>query len=187
MSDLILASSSPHRRALLERLQLPFQCVKPGIDEAALAGEKPIELVQRLAQQKAFAVADQYPNHFIIGSDQVALINGKVLTKPGNFDNAAQQLRQQSGQRVQFYTGLALYDSAKQRYQTDVISTEVAFRVLSEQEIGDYLEADKPWGCAGSFKAEGLGISLFDGIYGSDPTALIGLPLIRLSEMLRNA
>ena len=185
MSNLILASSSPYRRALLQRLNLPFECAEPDIDEAVCDGETAIELVQRLSLEKAAKVAQQYTSHLIIGSDQVALYNGDILTKPGNYDRAADQLRQQSGQSVMFYTGLTLFNSVTKKPETDIVTTEVTFRPLSETDISNYLNVEQPWGCAGSFKAEGLGVSLFDSINSCDPTALIGLPLIRLCQMLR--
>ena len=187
MSNLILASSSPYRKSLLERLQIPFRCISPNVDESPLKGEKPYDMVLRLAELKAKTVAKQHSGGWVIGSDQVALFNGKVLTKPGNHANAADQLRLQSGQKVQFFTGLSLCNHAYQQVENDVITTEVTFRELSEQEITDYLNKDQPWNCAGSFKSEGLGISLFNAIDSEDPTALIGLPLIRLCQMLRNA
>ena len=185
MNKLVLASSSPYRKALLERLRLPFECVNPEVDESSFEGESPEKLVQRLALEKAKAVAQQSPNSLIIGSDQVASLNGCILTKPGNFERAAEQLRQQSGEQITFYTGLALCNSSTRQSEIDVINTVVTFRELDEQAITRYLELDQPWNCAGSFKAEGLGISLFKGIASNDPSALIGLPLIRLCEMLR--
>lgn len=186
MANLILASSSQYRRKLLSRLQLPFESHSPDIDESPKSGESPEDMVKRLSEEKARALARQYNNHFIIGSDQVAVLGANVLTKPGGFDAAFEQLNSQSGKRVLFLTGLALLNTNTNIIQVDMITTEVAFRQLTNQEITDYLNQDEPYDCAGSFKSEGLGITLFEGIYGTDPTALVGLPLIRLGEMLRD-
>lgn len=184
--NLVLASSSRYRKALLERLKIPFICASPDIDETAKPGETPENLVRRLSASKAQALASQYPNALIIGSDQVASHNNILLTKPGNFEMAFKQLKAQSGNRVTFLTGIALLNSSNGQVDVDVVATEVAFRPLSDQEISDYLRQDQPYDCAGSFKSEGLGITLFKGIYSNDPSALVGLPLIRLAEMLRN-
>ncbi|MEH6469264.1 MAG: Maf family nucleotide pyrophosphatase [Porticoccus sp.] len=185
MPTLVLASSSRYRRVLLERLQHPFECVSPNIDESPAPGELPEHLVKRLSEAKAKALAMPYPNNLIVGSDQVAVFEGGTLTKPGNYDAAFQQLRSQSGSRITFHTGVALLNSRTGDIDIDCISTDVLFRQLSDEDIADYLTKDTPYDCAGSFKCEGLGITLFEGIYGSDPTALVGLPLIRLSQMLR--
>ncbi|MCB1669009.1 MAG: nucleoside triphosphate pyrophosphatase [Porticoccaceae bacterium] len=185
MNTLILASSSVFRKQLLKRLQIPFTCTNPDIDETPKQKESAPVLVERLAIEKAIAVAGQYDNHLIIGADQVALLGDNVLTKPGNIQNASQQLRLQAGQTLVFYSGIALYNSTTKQCASDVVATEVTFRQLSDDEITRYLEIEKPFNCAGSFKSEGLGISLFKNIKGPDPTALVGLPLIRLCEMLR--
>lgn len=186
MTNLILASSSQYRHKLLSRLQLPFESRSPNIDESPKPGEAPEDMVKRLSEEKARALASQYENHLIIGSDQVAVLGTSVLTKPGSFDAAFKQLKAQSGKRVQFLTGLALLNTGTGSINVDMITTDVAFRQLTDQEITKYLHQDEPYDCAGSFKSEGLGITLFEGIYGKDPTALVGLPLIRLGEMLRN-
>jgi len=186
MTNLILASSSQYRRKLLSRLQLPFESHSPDIDESPKPNEPPEHMVKRLSEKKARAFADQYNNHLIIGSDQVAVLGTNVLTKPGGFDAAFEQLTSQSGKRVKFLTGLALLNTNTNAIEVDMVTTEVAFRQLTNQEITDYLLQDEPYDCAGSFKSEGLGITLFEGIYGADPTALVGLPLIRLGKMLRD-
>lgn len=185
MPKLVLASSSPYRRALLDRLQYPFEWVSPDIDESPTQGELPEHLVKRLSEAKAKVLAASHPNHLIIGSDQVAVFEGGTLTKPGNYDAAFQQLRSQSGSRIIFLTGVALLNSGTGYLDVDIVSTDVVFRQLSDEEIADYLTKETPYDCAGSFKSEGLGITLFEGIFGNDPTALVGLPLIRLSQMLR--
>lgn len=184
MVSLTLASTSPFRRELLGKLCLPFECAAPDIDESPAAGEKPSELVARLAEQKAKAVAHNHPNSLIIGSDQVALLGEQILGKPGTHARATQQLQQASGKRVTFLTGLSLYNSANNTIQTDVVPFSVYFRELSENQIENYLQKEQPYHCAGSFKSEGLGISLFEKLEGEDPNTLIGLPLIRLIQML---
>lgn len=181
---LVLGSTSPFRRELLQRLGLPFEVAAPEVDESHHPDESPRTLVQRLAEAKARAVAMQYRDALIIGSDQVAVIDDRILGKPGNRDRAMAQLRQASGRRVEFLTGLCLYNSAAQRAQVDVVSYGVRFRVLDDERIGRYLDREQPFNCAGSFKSEGLGITLFERMEGDDPTALIGLPLIRLVDML---
>lgn len=186
LQQLILASSSSYRKSLLDRLCLPYTAHAPDIDERRLPGETPDTMVRRLSESKARAISTLYPDNLIIGSDQVAVIDDYILTKPGNFAAAQQQLRRQSGQKVRFLTGLALLNSANGSSQVDIITTDVVFRMLKEEEICAYLERDEPYSCAGSFRSEGLGITLFDAIHSSDPTALIGLPLIRLCQMLRN-
>ena len=187
MPPLVLASSSPYRRELLTRLRQPFEWASPDIDEAPLQGEKAEALVRRLAETKARALSERYPNHLIIGSDQAALLGEQILGKPHNFDRAREQLLAASGTRVTFLTGLALLDSASGRCLVDAIPFTVHFRSLSEEQICRYLEAEQPYDCAGSFKAEGLGISLFRATEGEDSTSLIGLPLIRLTSMLNDA
>lgn len=182
--QLILASSSLYRKALLSRLQLSFVTDSPDINEQAMPDELPQDLVRRLSMEKAQAVAQRYPDALIIGSDQVACIGDNILGKPGNREKAIQQLMLASGSKVTFYTGLCLYNSATQRFQLSVDPFYVHFRDLSQQQIERYIDKDKPFNCAGSFKMESLGISLFKRLEGTDPNALIGLPLIRLVEML---
>jgi len=182
---LLLASSSRYRRALLERLQLPFETASPNIDETRHTGESAKALVERLASEKASALAQRYPRHLIIGSDQVAALDEQVLGKPGSIENAEAQLAQLSGQTVRFYTGLAVLNSQTRAIQVQLDTTEVAFRVLSRQEISAYVTREKPLDCAGSFKSEGLGVALFERITTADPAALIGLPLVLLCTMLR--
>lgn len=184
MQPLVLASSSPYRRELLARLRHPFIWSAPAIDETPQPRESAEALVRRLAEQKARALAALHPNHLIIGSDQVALLGQQILGKPGNFARAKTQLLAASGTSVTFLTGLTLLNSATGHCEIDVIPFTVHFRQLDEQQITRYLEAEKPYDCAGSFKAEGLGISLFRATEGEDSTSLIGLPLIRLTSML---
>ncbi|XTZ36903.1 Maf family protein [Salmonella enterica] len=185
MSALILASTSPYRRLLLEKLGLPFECAAPEVDETPHPGESPRHLVLRLAQQKAQSLADKYPQHLIIGSDQVCVLDGQITGKPHNVENARQQLLKASGNIVTFYTGLALYNSATGHLQTECEPFDIHFRHLSEQEIDDYVRKERPLNCAGSFKSEGLGIALFERLEGRDPNTLVGLPLIALCQMLR--
>ena len=186
MIPITLASGSRYRRELLSRLGLPFECANPNIDETALPNEPPEALVARLAEAKARAVALRQPAGLLIASDQVASLGNNILTKPGNFSNACRQLQECSGQFVIFYTGLALLNSGDNRLQLAVETTEVKFRRLSDAQIHRYVEREQPYDCAGSFKVEGLGISLFETIHGDDPNSLIGLPLIRLVDMLAN-
>lgn len=185
MSNIILASTSPYRRALLEKLGLAFECAAPGVDETPQPGEAPRHLVLRLAQAKAQSLADRYPNHLIIGSDQVCVLDGEIAGKPLTEEKAFQQLMKARGNIITFYTGLALYNSATGHLQTECEPFDVHFRRLSEQEITDYLRKERPLNCAGSFKSEGLGIALFDRLEGRDPNTLVGLPLIALCQMLR--
>lgn len=187
MRRLLLASSSPYRQELLSRLGLPFESCTPDIDETHLPGESAEQLVNRLAEQKARALAERYPNHLIIGSDQAAVLDSKIIGKPHTFERAKQQLQSASGNSVRFLTGLALLDSATGRIQADCIPFTVHFRELDEARIERYLRIEKPYDCAGSFKAEGLGISLFRATEGEDVTSLVGLPLIRLVDMLLTA
>lgn len=187
MRRLLLASSSSYRRELLSRLQLRFDCCAPEIDETALEGELPEQLVRRLACEKAQALTKHYPNHLIIGSDQVAVLEHDILGKPHTFERAQEQLRACSGKSVTFLTGLALLDSGTRSVQVDCIPFTVHFRAINDQQIERYLQAEQPFDCAGSFKAEGLGVSLFRSTEGVDVTSLIGLPLIRLVEMLNRA
>ncbi|WP_224552347.1 Maf family protein [Pectobacterium versatile] len=184
MQQIVLASTSPYRRALLEKLTIPFVCASPDIDETPRAGEKAIDLVIRLAESKARALAAHYPNHLIIGSDQVCVLGGAITGKPHNKVNATRQLQQASGKCISFFTGLALFNSTTQSIQSITEPFDVHFRTLTEAEINGYLEKEQPWNCAGSFKSEGLGIALFERLSGRDPNALIGLPLIALTQML---
>ena len=185
--SLILGSTSPYRRELLSRLRIPFSVQSPEVDETPLEGERPMQLAQRLALAKAIAVAEKNPNAVVIGSDQVADLNGMSLGKPGNFDRAMLQLRQMSGQTVVFQTALAVVCLDSGFEQTDLASVRVQFRVLSDAEIEAYLLREKPYDCAGSAKSEGLGIALLESIANDDPTALVGLPLIRTCNLLRAA
>lgn len=182
---LVLASTSIYRRELLERLQLPFLTAAPNIDETRLVNESAQAMVKRLAQEKAVAMANSYPNALIIGSDQCAVLGEQILGKPGTYEKAVEQLQASSGQTVEFLTGLCLYDSNTGEFQLDAVPFQVEFRTLQDTEIENYLLREQPYNCAGSFKSEGLGISLFKRMSGDDPTALIGLPLIRLCAMLR--
>ena len=184
MLPLLLASSSVYRRELLTRLRLPFQCASPDIDEARQPDEDAISLVRRLAEQKARALAASHPDHLIIGSDQVAVLGQQILGKPHNFARAHQQLSNASGHSVSFLTGLALLNTATDHCQVDHIPFTVHFRELDSERITRYLHAEQPYDCAGSFKAEGLGVSLFRATEGTDATSLVGLPLIRLVDML---
>lgn len=185
MMKLLLASSSPYRRELLSRLRIPFDWQAPNVDEQAQTGETPRELALRLSTSKAQALAAAHGEHLIIGSDQVASWRGQSINKPGNHANAFTQLQTLSGQRVDFHSGLCVLDSASGRSVADTVTTEVMFRQLSDTEIDCYLKCEQPYDCAGSFKAEGLGISLFERISSDDNTAIIGLPLIRLRQMLQ--
>lgn len=184
MLPLLLASSSPYRRELLQRLQLPFAWASPDIDEQRLAHESPEALVKRLAKDKAKALAARYPEHLIIGSDQIAVLDDQVLGKPHTAERACAQLLAASGRSVTFLTGLALLNTRSGECQVDCVPFTVNFRTLDQARIERYVEAEQPLDCAGSFKAEGLGISLFQSTCGSDATSLIGLPLIRLVDML---
>lgn len=184
MPKIVLGSTSPFRRALLEKIGVQFEVDAPEVDERHLEQETPEQLVVRLAQAKAQAVAQRHPNSLVIGSDQVACIDDRILGKPGDRDNAIQQLSLASGRRVTFYTGLCLYNSSTDDMQSACELFHVHFRTLSRQQIERYLDAEEPYNCAGSFKSEGLGISLFSRMQGDDPNTLIGLPLIRLIQFL---
>ena len=185
VTTLILASSSPYRRKLLEKLGLPFHCVSPAVDETPKADETPFRLVERLAQLKAQAVAASHPDAIVIGSDQLAVCAGDVLGKPLSESRARTQLAQLSGRQVTFLTGLCVLNSATHSQQLEVVSTPVEFRDLTEMEIANYVTREQPLDCAGAFKSEGLGIALFKQIGGTDPNALVGLPLISVCRMLR--
>ncbi|WP_114195602.1 Maf family protein [Edaphovirga cremea] len=185
MNKVVLASTSPYRRALLDKLGIPFSHAAPEVDESTQPGEDARQLVMRLAEAKARALAARFPDHLIIGSDQVCVINGQITGKPHTTENAVRQLQQASGQCVTFYTGLALLNSANQRVNVICESFDVWFRTLTDEEIRGYIRIEQPLNCAGSFMCEGLGIALFDKLSGRDPNTLIGLPLIALLEMLR--
>jgi MAF protein len=184
MKTLVLASTSPYRRELLERIGIPFETASPNVDETVVNGETPEQLVKRLAEAKARAVAETYPGALVIGSDQVAVLDNQILGKPGNHETAVQQLSNASGKKVLFLTGLCLLNVETGKTQINVDKFSVEFRQLTSSQIENYLQREKPYNCAGSFKSEGLGISLFKKMDGDDPNALIGLPLISLINML---
>ena len=185
--SLVLGSTSPYRRQLLARLQIPFDVAAPEVDETPLSGEAPAQLASRLALAKAQAVAAAFPTAVVIGSDQVADLNGEPLGKPGNHGAAVAQLRQMRGQTVVFHTAVAVLCLESGFEQTALATVRVQFRALSDEEIENYLRAEQPYDCAGSAKSEGLGIALLEAIHSDDPTALIGLPLIRTCRMLEAA
>lgn len=187
MPQLVLASGSAYRRQLLEKLGLAFISHSPDIDESPLPGETPERLALRLSLEKARALAGHYPDALIVGSDQVACLDGLLLGKPGSHDPARKQLRAASGRTVTFYTGLCLYNSATGDHQCVCEPCEVVFRPLSEAQIERYLHREQPYDCAGSFKSEGLGIALFTAIRCEDPNTLVGLPLIELVTLLESA
>jgi len=182
---LILASTSPYRRELLGRLGLPFEVADPQTDESPLPDETPETLALRLSEAKAKAVAANYPDALIIGSDQVATVDGKIYGKPGSHQRAVEQLKALSGKTVNFFTGLCLYNARTGYADVRGIPTLVTFRELSDSEIENYLQREPAYNCAGSAKSEGLGIALLSGMQGNDPNALVGLPLIALCDMLR--
>jgi septum formation protein len=181
---LVLASTSIYRSQLLSTLQIPFQTAAPDVDETPLPGETAEQTSWRLAQIKAQVVAKRFPDALIIGSDQVALLDGQQIGKPLNHDNAVRQLHTMRGKTVEFYTALSLLNAATGDMQTEVAITKVSFRSLSDEQIERYLKKEQPYHCAGSAKSEGLGIALISSIRGDDPNALIGLPLILLVSML---
>ncbi len=192
MPHLVLGSSSPYRRELLSRLRLAFEVRTPNIDESPRGSESAAALAQRLAREKAHAVSQQVgipAGAWIIGSDQVAECQGKLYGKPGNHEKAVNMLRELSGKTLNFHTGICLFKvgeaGSPPAIQEDVVRVEVRYRELSDEEIEHYLQAERPYDCAGAAKSEGLGISLLDYIRADDATALIGLPLIRLCQMLR--
>lgn len=184
--QLILASTSPYRRELLGRLGLPFDVANPQTDESSLPNETPETLALRLSEAKARAVVAAFPDALIIGSDQVATVDGKIYGKPGTHELAAAQLRELSGKTVNFFTGLCLLDAKTGESQVRGIPTLVSFRQLSDNEIENYLRREPAYNCAGSAKSEGLGIALLSSMQGDDPNALVGLPLIALCDMLRH-
>lgn len=183
---LVLASTSAYRRELLQRFNLPFDVARPDIDETPLPGEAPQATAERLAVEKAHAVAGQFPDALIIGSDQVAYMDDAHFGKPGTVERAIAQLKSMSGRTVIFHTALALLNTRSSHVQVDAVPTKVRFRNLSDDEIVRYVNKERPLDCAGSAKSEGLGITLLDALSGDDPNALVGLPLIALARMLRN-
>ncbi len=183
--QLVLASTSPYRRELLGRLRVPFEVHAPGVAETLRDGEHPADRAQRLAQEKARAVVSPFPSALIIGSDQVAALGEAILDKPGSFANARDQLRRSSGNEVNFYTALSVLDARSGETSDRLVIYRVKFRSLTDAAIERYLHADAPFDCAGAAKCESLGITLIERMIGDDPTALIGLPLIALSEILR--
>lgn len=187
MTPLVLGSTSRYRRELLQRLGLPFDVDRPDVDESPLAGESPGALAARLAEAKARAVAACHPGAWVIGSDQVADLDGRPLGKPGDHETALAQLRAASGREVRFHTAFCLFSTARAEPLAGLDLTTVHFRALTDAEITRYLDAEQPYDCAGSFKCEGLGITLFEAIDNRDPTALVGLPLIALARALRAA
>ena len=185
--SIILASSSIYKQRLMQQLRLKFDCQDPNIDESPLSDELPRALVERLSVAKATAIAQKFPGTLVIGADQVGELDGKILTKPGSYKQAEAQLSAQSGRTVNFHSGIALVrilQNQKSVIKSAVNTTEVVFRTLSKQCISNYLLAEEPYDCAGSFKAEGLGISLFKAVNSSDPSSLTGLPLIELCTLL---
>ena len=186
MRKLILASTSPFRQQILRKLNIDFDTAAPNINEDRLNNETPQQLVSRLSEAKAKAVADQFPDALIIGSDQVAVLGNDILGKPLDHENARQQLSRASGQKITFYTGLCLFNSATGKSQVTCVPFNVYFRNLRDDQIEHYLHTEQPYNCAGSFKSEGYGISLFEKLEGDDPNTLIGLPLIELIRLLSN-
>ena len=185
--QLILASSSPFRKQLLQRLRLDFDCIAPDVDETLLADETAPQYVRRLARSKALAVAERHSDAVVIGSDQCALLDGEILGKPGNHERALQQLRQAQGKRVVFHTAVCVTRRASGIELLEEVPFEVEFRRLGDRQLEHYLRVEQPYQCAGSFKAEGYGACLFKRMHGDDPNALIGLPLFKLTEMLEAA
>jgi len=183
---LVLASTSRYRRELLSRLRLPFEAAAPDVDETPLPGESPSQTALRLSVLKAQAVAAQFPDALIIGSDQVLMLDDEQLGKPGNYENAFAQLKKMSGKSMVFHTALTLLNSKTGRAQTRDVPTVVHIRKLSDAQIEAYLKKEEPYDCAGSAKSESLGIALMERMDSPDPTALIGLPLMALTEMLMN-
>ena len=183
-TQIVLASSSEARRKVLEKLEIPFDVFKPSIDETPKSGESPHQLVKRLSVEKALAAADCYPEHLVIGSDQVAVVDAQILGKPANRECAISQLELMSQKEVVLLTGLALINTATGNVQSDVIPYRVEFRNLKRAMIENYIDKDKPYDCGGSLRSEGLGVALLKRFDGTDPNALLGLPLIRLIDML---
>lgn len=185
MTPLVLGSTSPFRKAILEKLNLTFTCASPNIDESALKDETPQQLVERLAIEKAKAVSQNFSNALIIGSDQVAVCDEEIIGKPHRLENAIKQLSSFSGKVITFYTGLCVLNSDTGVVKSLIEPFNVHFKQLSIDEITNYLNAEQPFNCAGSFKSEGLGICLFNKLEGDDPNTLIGLPLIKLVALLK--
>ena len=183
---LVLGSTSPFRKALLEKLHIDFECDSPNIDETPLPDEAIEDMVVRLAIAKAQAISARHPDSLIIGSDQSAVLNGEKLSKPGNFENAFEQLTRASGQKITFQTGLCLLNTSTGDIQSSCVPYTVVFKQLTPSMIENYLHKEEPYNCAGSFKSEALGIALFERFEGADPNALIGLPLIELVNFLGN-
>ncbi len=183
---LVLGSTSPFRKALLEKLHINFECDSPDIDETPLENESVENMVVRLACAKAKAISARHPDSLIIGSDQSAVLHGEKLSKPGNFENAFKQLTRASGQKITFQTGLCLLNTSTGNMQSTCIPYTVVFKELTPKMIENYLHKEEPYNCAGSFKSEALGIALFERFEGSDPNSLIGLPLIELVNFLGN-
>ena len=183
---LVLGSTSPFRKALLEKLHIDFECDSPNIDETPLPDEAIEDMVVRLAIAKAQAISARHPDSLIIGSDQSAVLNGEKLSKPGNFENAFKQLTRASGQKITFQTGLCLLNTSTGNIQSSCVPYTVVFKKLTPSMIENYLRKEEPYNCAGSFKSEALGIALFERFEGSDPNALVGLPLIELVNFLGN-
>jgi len=181
---LILASSSPFRQSLLQKFNLPFESFSPDIDESPQANETPEQLVKRLSELKARAATQHFSTGLAIGSDQVAVFNNQILGKPHNKQNAIKQLSLFSANTVTFLTGLCVYDITSNKTKTLIEPFEVVFKALTREQIEAYCDAEQPYNCAGSFKSEGLGICLFEKLNGDDPNSLIGLPLIKLSQLL---
>jgi len=186
-TKIILASSSPFRRQLLDRLQLAYESHAPDIDETINPGEDACAYVCRLAESKARHVAQNHPDAIVIGSDQCALLEAKILGKPGSHENALRQLREAQGRTVVFHTGVCVLNLSTGFCAVEDVPFEVDFRVLSDRQLEHYLQVEQPYQCAGSFKAEGYGSCLFSKMRGDDPSALIGLPLLRLIAMLESA
>jgi MAF protein len=186
MTKIILASTSPFRKQLLKKLNLSFSCDAPEVDETPLPKESPEQLVKRLSAMKAQALSAAYPHHYIIGGDQVCFLNDHIAGKPHSIENAIRQLQQASGKKITFYTGLSLLNSGTGRIQTICELFDVYFRHLTEAEIINYINKEQPLNCAGSFKSEGLGITLFERFDGRDPNTLVGLPLMALNQLLIN-
>lgn len=184
--QLVLASTSPYRRELLAKLQVAFVVANPKVDETPLANETPENTSLRLAELKAKAVATDFPNALIIGSDQVATLNGNHIGKPGNHENAVKQLQMMRGNTIIFHTALSLYNSETGKLQSLIVPTTVTIRNLSDAQIESYLLKEQPYQCAGSAKSEAMGIAIMEKMEGTDPNALIGLPLIALTQMLMN-
>jgi septum formation protein len=186
-TKLILASSSPFRKQLLDRLRLDYECRSPDVDESIRTGERASQYVCRLAEAKARIIAQQYPQAVVIGSDQCALLEDRVLGKPGNHDNALRQLREAQGKSVVFHTAVCVMHMDSGFVAVEDVPFTVEFRELSDRQLDHYLRVEQPYQCAGSFKAEGYGSCLFSKMHGDDPSALIGLPLLRLTQMLEAA